>query len=107
MQQKIDHSDSEETNSADVNEKTGLLIEVLALLPEKAMLDESKLAESLRVTTRTVRRMVSRFELPPPIPLGGRSVWMAGRILQHFEDAMERAGQRAVKEQQRIARLSP
>ena len=73
----------------------GLLIEALALLPAMAIIDETRLAAMLNVTPRTVRRMVSRFELPPPVSLGGRSVWVVGRVLSHIDAAAER--------QQRIA----
>ena len=83
------------------------VIDTLARLPEKALLDESRLAAALQVTSRTVRRMVSRLELPPPVQLGGRSVWMVGRVLDHIESALEDAKQEAAKELQRIRRLSP
>ena len=87
--------------------KRGLVIDSLARLPEMAILDESRLAETLQVTTRTVRRMVARFELPPPVSLAGRSVWMAGRVLRFIENAIERAEQEAAKQSQRIRRFSP
>lgn len=83
------------------------VIDTLARLPEKTLVDESSLAAALKVTSRTVRRMVSRLELPPPVQLGGRSVWMVGRVLEHIESALEDAKQEAVKELQRIQRLSP
>jgi hypothetical protein len=68
----------------------GLLLHTLARVPERTILDETRLAHLLHVNPRTVRRMVSRFELPPPILLGGRSIWMAGRILDHIGTAIDR-----------------
>ena len=83
------------------------LIDSLARLPEKAILDESRLAAALQVTSRTIRRMVDRLELPPPVQLGGRSIWMVGRVLAHIESALETAEREAAKEHRRIGRLSP
>ena len=57
------------------------VITALAELPQKALLDESAMAKVFSVTPRTIRRMVQRFELPPPIPFAGRSIWLAGRVL--------------------------
>lgn len=78
----------------------GVLVNILAELPEKAILDEARLAHLLHVTPRTIRRMVGRFELPPPVSLGGRSVWMAGRVLGHIDAAAERK-QRVAEQQAR------
>ena len=80
---------------AAVESGNGVLITSLAELPERTLLDESALANALRVTKRTVRRMVSRFELPPPIPFAGRSTWQAGRVLAWFEARAERVARDA------------
>ena len=69
----------------------GAVLDELAKLPEKAILDEAALAKALHVAPRTLRRMVNRWQLPPPVPLGGRSVWFAGRVLAHIEAAAIRA----------------
>ena len=79
----------------------------MARLPEKALLNQEKLGEVLQVDPRTIRRMVARFELPPPTKLGGRAVWMAGRVVQYLEAAMAEAEKTAIKERERIKRLSP
>jgi len=70
-----------------VDEQTrqGVVILGLASMPEGALLDEAALASVLSVTRRTVRRMVCRFELPPPIRLANRSTWRAGTILTWIE----------------------
>src|SRR5262245_3327215 len=75
--------------------RDGVLITALAELPERALLDERALASALGVTKRTVRRMVSRFELPPPVSFAGRSTWQAGRVLAWFEARAERAARDA------------
>ena len=81
--------------------------DALARLPAAAILDESRLAGALCVTPRTVRRMVTRHELPPPVRLAGRSCWLAGRVLAHIDAACERAAREATREADRIARYSP
>ena len=85
----------------------GMLVDVLARLPDKSILDETRLAGILAVSGRTVRRMVKRGELPPAVPLGGRSVWLAGRVLGYLERQAERAEREAEREARRIAAYSP
>ena len=70
-------------------EGPGMLVRSLAALPVRSILDEAKLAHLLGVTTRTVRRMVGRFELPTPVSLGVKSVWMDGRVLEDIEAAID------------------
>jgi predicted DNA-binding transcriptional regulator AlpA len=83
---------------ATMNRGEGVIITKLAELPAGSLLDETALAQALVVTKRTVRRMVGRYELPPPIQFGGRSTWQAGSILRWFES---RAGKAARKAQRR------
>ena len=78
----------------------GLVLDTLARLPERGLLTEAALAKALHVAPRTVRRMVNRWQLPPPTRLGGRNVWFAGRVLAHIEAAAERAERGA----ERVAR---
>ena len=92
-------------NTTELNK--GLLIDSLARLPEKTILNESMLAETLQVSTRTVRRMVSRFELPPPVQLGNHSVWTVGRILSFIDNALRQPEEESCRESERIRRLSP
>ena len=99
----VDSQDSAQDGQA----KGGLLLVSLASLPAEAILDERRLASILCVTPRTVRRMVSRFELPPAIRLAGRSVWLAGRVLAHIQSAAERAEREAEERARRIRALSP
>ena len=79
----------------------------LAELPERTILNARRLARLLNLTPRTLRRMVQRHELPPPVRLAGRSCWMAGKVLDHIEAVADRALKEAEKEAARIRRLSP
>ena len=85
----------------------GILIEDLARLPEKSILDEGRLAGILKISPRTLRRMVARAELPPPIALGGRSIWLSDRLLSYLNSNAERAERGAAEQARRISRYSP
>ena len=78
----------------------------LAELPGKTLLDERALAGMFRVTTRTIRRMIARFELPPPVMLAGKSTWIVERVLAHIEDRADRAARHAEHQARRIETLS-
>ena len=71
-------------------ETTPHVITRLAELPHKALLDEYGLADELGVTTRTIRRMVGRYEIPPGFILNGKRVWMAGIVLDFLSARAER-----------------
>lgn len=60
---------------------SGLTVTVLGELPEGSILDEQALASALKISTRTIRRMVDRRELPPGLKLGGRKVWFNDEVL--------------------------
>ncbi len=85
----------------------GLMIDGFAMMPEKNILNGNQLASILGVTTRTLRRMVIRNEVPPPIRLAGNAAWLAGHVLAHFEAAAEQARHEAEREARRIRQLSP
>ncbi len=92
------------SNNAE-NTNTGICLG-LAELPPAALMDENGLAAALAICTRTVHRMVARFELPPGIPLAGKSQWLAGRVLAWIERRAERAEKAAEAEEERIGNLS-
>jgi len=85
----------------------GLIIDGLALLPEKTLLDEGRLAAILHVGPRTIHRMSLRGQIPPAIRLGKRKVWIVGRVIAHIEGLAERAARDAERQAKRIAQLSP
>lgn len=76
----------------------GLLVVELATMPAGAILDVTRMAAALTVARRTVARMVGRRELPPPVPFGGRSVWVVDQVLAHIRAAADRAAREAEKE---------
>ena len=96
--------ESDDVPSAPVNTRPKL-ITGLAEMPAKALIDEDALAGVLGVSKRTVRRMVARFELPPPIALAGRATWISGYVLAHIVARAERAARKAELEARRIEAL--
>jgi predicted DNA-binding transcriptional regulator AlpA len=54
------------------------------------LMDSVELSRFLSVSTRTLRRMVSRGELPNGMKLGGRRVWIAGKVLTYLNEEAER-----------------
>ena len=85
----------------------GTVIDGLSGLAAEDMLDADRLACIVGRNRRTLLRMVKRGELPPPIPFGGRSVWIAGRVRDHISGVADRTARAASREAERIRRLSP
>lgn len=83
-------------------ELSRLCITDFASLPEGTIIDQAKLAEILGVTTRTVRRMVSRHEIPPAVSYSGHKVWLVGKLQQHLADRLRAAEISAEKSRKRI-----
>ncbi|MCZ7648219.1 MAG: hypothetical protein M5U26_23665 [Planctomycetota bacterium] len=73
----------------------------LASLAPKTLVTEEALAAIFQVTPRTIRRMVARNELPPPVRLSGKPTWIAERIMSHLDARAERAAQEADREERR------
>lgn len=60
-------------------------------LPDDALIDEKALAQCLGKCERTVRRMVTRGELPTPFKLGGFRQWRTRDIKRWIEQAADKA----------------
>jgi hypothetical protein len=43
------------------------------------MITKQELGKCLGCSDRTLQHMVERFEIPPPMTLGGRKVWIVGK----------------------------
>lgn len=99
-QDSIPETEPDETAIADVG-----VITDLAVLPERSLVGEAWLAKALGVTERTIRNMVTRYELPPPVRLGGRSMWLVGRVLDYIDGTALRMAEEAMREAERIREL--
>ena len=51
---------------------------------------------------RTLFRMVERFEIPPAMPLAGRSVWVIGRLKAWIANVARHKEEEALKEAKRL-----
>ncbi|MDR1611801.1 MAG: hypothetical protein LBT97_03335 [Planctomycetota bacterium] len=64
---------------------------------------KQELAAALKVRDRTIQRMIDRFQIPPPVQLGSRKVWIAGRVLDWLNREMKRNEEAAAKDAKRLA----
>ena len=85
----------------------GFVVTELSELPSPSLLDESALAKILRVTPRTVRRMVTRYEIPPGVKLGNRKVWIADDVLAYLRQRAQRVAEDSRSRDLEIRRNSP
>ena len=98
----MDVTGSEEVETPNEAATLDLAASGLARLPETAWIDEAALAREFGVSGRSIRRMVKRGELPPPILLGGRNHWNIDRVLRWLDDRAQQAeaDARAVQERE-------
>lgn len=85
-----------------VPDDAGRTLTGLAALAPETLVDETALARHLAVSKRTVRRMVARYELPPPVRLAGRATWRVGRVLTWIESRADRAEREAERKRARL-----
>ncbi|MBI1319264.1 MAG: hypothetical protein GC168_10020 [Candidatus Hydrogenedens sp.] len=78
------------------------IIDGLGRMNADTWLDQMALARTLGVTTRTVRRLVGRNEVPPGVKMGARRLWRVGAILAHVQARAEEAASKAAREQRRL-----
>jgi len=74
----------------------------LSAFADSDLITKRELGKCLDCSERTLQRMVERFELPPPMTLGGRKVWIVGKIRAWLTDAAERREAEALKEARRL-----
>jgi predicted DNA-binding transcriptional regulator AlpA len=58
-------------------------------MPAKTIVGVQILMQAFDVSERTIRRMVDRYELPPPFKLAGKSVWIVDRVHSWLNEAAE------------------
>lgn len=85
--------------------KKGVVMTELAELPPRTLISEKALANIIGVCQRTVRSMVSRYELPPPVRFAGKATWQAGKVLDHFEARADRAAREAERAARTLRKL--
>jgi len=61
------------------------------------MVTKRELCRSFGCSERTLQRMVERFEIPPPMTLAGRKVWIAGKVRAWIVEAADRKEAEALR----------
>ena len=85
----------------------GTVVTALAELPPDAHLDAEALANILGRCKKSIQRAVRRGELPPPIKLMGKHVWLVRTILEHMKTRQEAAVKWAKQRDLKISQDSP
>ena len=63
---------------------------------------KSELCRAFKCSARTIQRMVERFEVPPPMTLAGRKVWIVGKVRAWLTETADRKEAEALKEAKRL-----
>jgi len=100
-----DDLDATTESGEDAAAEAGMMIDELARLPERTIINQGQLARILGFNPRTIHRLVDRGELPPGVPLGNNEVWLAGRILDHLTARVDAKAREAEKRQAKISRI--
>lgn len=90
-----------------VNSRMQGVITELGELGPGAIITESGLAKMMNRHPKSIKRAVSRGELPKPCRLMGQPVWTADAIIRHIEKRLEDAAKDAEKQARRFSQLSP
>lgn len=103
---------NDETSLApvEVEEPAENLPGIIALLGELgpgAILTEEGVARLFSRHVASVKRAVTRGELPPPCRLFGGNAWTARVLVQHIERRLEEAAKEAKRMARKLVRLSP
>lgn len=92
---------SEHLLSVSDSKISGIIIR-LSVLSRDDLLDEIAMAKVFAVRcTRTIKRMVKRYEIPPPILLASKRYWRVGVVLDWINESIERVEKDARHQAQR------
>lgn len=86
-------------DAADDLTKTGSpeIVMSLAKYDDGDYITKAGLAEAFGCSERTLQRMVERLELPPPMLLAGRKVWIVGKLRTWIRAVAERKEEEAIR----------
>jgi len=107
FQEKYSGADVSKDTALDGGAATGGIVEALGKMPRESIITEEALAEIFNRHPVSIKRAVSRGELPPSTRLLGKPVWTAGTILDHITKRLDTAKQEAEKINRKISQLSP
>jgi predicted DNA-binding transcriptional regulator AlpA len=75
----------------------------LADLPGDALVDAAALAAFFQKSVKTIFRRVRQGELPAPMLMGGKAMWIAGAIRAHLAQRQAAAIRAAEQQQEKRA----
>jgi hypothetical protein len=96
----------EHESREDANNCTGI-IHKLGELRADTVLSEEALAKMFGRHRVSIKRAVSRGELPPSVRLFGEPVWTVQALRDHLNHRLEEAKKEAERLQRRISALTP
>jgi len=96
-----------EENQNHKQDRQWRIVKDLAELPSGAIIGVEALAQMFNRCSKSIERAVERGEFPQPIRILGKRCWTAGVIQEHITNRLKSAQQKAKKEGERIALLSP
>ena len=83
------------------------IVAKLGELGSGAIITEEGVAKLFNRHPTSVKRAVTRGELPPPCRLFGRNAWTAGVLVKHIERRLAEAAKKAEQLSQKVRRLTP
>ena len=92
--------------STQTDDSDTIVVSDFAELEKGTFVNTQFVADAFNVTPRTVRRMINRYELPPPITFGNRSGWFVEHLLDYFDRISEYHIEEAENERRRIEQMN-
>ncbi len=74
----------------------------LGRIADEDLITKRELCRAFACSERTLQRMVERFEIPPPMTLAGRKVWIAGKVKAWLAEVASGKEAEALKEARRL-----
>ena len=104
---KVETSPDEKQREGRATETLPGVVKELGELGAGAIITENGLARLLDRHPTSIKRAVSRGELPPSTRLLGGPVWTAGAIIAHIEKRLEAAAKEGERTAKKISELGP
>jgi predicted DNA-binding transcriptional regulator AlpA len=85
----------------DQNEDDGAGLPIVRLdeLGENTIIDEANLAKLFGKCRKSIKRSVTRGELPPPMRFFGKRTWLSGQLSAHIRERLA-----AIKDKAQLVR---
>ena len=98
---------SDENNQLDDGKAVPGIVAALGELGSGPIITEEGLAHLFGRHPASIKRAVTRGELPQPARLLGRPAWTVGSIVRHIEARLVEAAKEAERQSRKISQLRP